>query len=169
MTALHMKNIEELDFAPFQKIGKDWMLITAEKDGKVNGMTASWGGLGVMWGKNVAFIVVRKSRYTKEFIDGSDVFSLAFFDPGKYRKMLSYMGTVSGRNEDKADKCGLTVDHYEGVPYYSEASEVLLCKKLCRQPLPPESFCDPEIDAKWYADQDYHDLYIAEVIEVLGR
>ena len=61
---------EDLSLNPFKRIAKDWMLITAEKDGKANTMTAGWGGLGVMWGKDVAFIVIRESRFTKEFVDG---------------------------------------------------------------------------------------------------
>ena len=59
---------EELQKNPFQMIGKEWLLVTAEKDGKANTMTASWGGVGVMWGRNVAFIVIRPQRYTKEFM-----------------------------------------------------------------------------------------------------
>ena len=61
---------EELNKNVFSMIGKEWLLVTAEKEGKVNTMTASWGGLGVMWGKDVAFIVLRPQRYTKEFVDG---------------------------------------------------------------------------------------------------
>ena len=87
---------EAFEKSPFQMIGKDWMLVTAQKDGKANTMTASWGGLGVMWGKNVAFIVIRPQRYTKEFIDGSDTLSLSFYD-ASFRKQLSYLGAVSGR------------------------------------------------------------------------
>ena len=81
-------NADNFDNSVFKLIGKDWMLITAEKDGKVNTMTASWGGFGVIWSRNAAFIFVRKSRYTKEFIDGADTFSLSFFDHKKYEKSL---------------------------------------------------------------------------------
>ena len=59
-------NIEEFKFNPFTKIGKEWMLVTASNNGKVNSMTASWGGVGVLWNKNIAFIVLRPQRYTKE-------------------------------------------------------------------------------------------------------
>jgi flavin reductase (DIM6/NTAB) family NADH-FMN oxidoreductase RutF len=155
------------DFSPFRLIGKDWMLITAEKEGKINSMTASWGGLGVIWGKNCAFIFVRRSRYTKEFIDGSDGFSLSFFDHEKYKKLLTYMGSVSGRNEDKISKSGLTISHYEGIPYYDEASKILICKKMYCQPICPENFIFKEIDDQWYKDKDYHDLYIGEIIAIL--
>ena len=72
----------------FRRIGKDWMLVTAEKeDGSVNTMTASWGGLGIMWNKPVAFVVIRPQRYTKEFVDASGRLSLTFFGE-EYRKML---------------------------------------------------------------------------------
>ena len=60
---------EELNDNVFKMIGKDWLLVTAEKDGKANTMTASWGGVGVLWGSDVVYIFVRQSRYTKEFID----------------------------------------------------------------------------------------------------
>ena len=84
---------------PFTKIGSDWMLITAGDKEKANTMTASWGGFGVLWGKNVAYIFVRESRYTKEFLDKKDTFSLTFFEGHKMD--LKYLGAVSGRNEDK--------------------------------------------------------------------
>ena len=80
----------------FAELGRDWALITAQKDGKVNTMTAAWGGIGVMWGKDVAFVVVRPTRYTKEFLDAGDTFSLSFL-PAEHKKTLSYFGSVSGR------------------------------------------------------------------------
>ena len=49
--AFHEVPIESLEFNPFKKISKQWMLITAGDEKKSNTMTASWGGLGIMWGK----------------------------------------------------------------------------------------------------------------------
>ncbi len=89
---------EELQKNPFQMIGKEWLLVAAEKAGKTNAMTASWGGVGIMWGKPVAYVFIRPQRYTKEFIDASDTFSLSVLGE-EYRKTLSYFGTVSGRDE----------------------------------------------------------------------
>lgn len=57
-----------MEFDPFTKIGKEWALLTAGSKEKANTMTISWGGVGVLWGKNVAFVFVRDSRYTKELI-----------------------------------------------------------------------------------------------------
>lgn len=159
---------EELNESPFKLIGKDWMLITAKKDDKVNTMTASWGGLGVMWGKDVAYIVVRPQRYTKEFIDNSDTFSLTFFDD-EYKKTLGYLGKVSGRDEDKISNSNLTLNTYENTPYFEEGKVVLVCKKLYGQYLDPKCFLEDGIDERWYPEKDYHMLYIAEIKNVLVR
>lgn len=159
---------EELNINPFELIGHDWMLITAEKDGKANTMTASWGGLGVMWGKNVSYTVIRPQRYTKEFIESSDTFSLSFFDPG-YKKQLSYLGAVSGKLEDKIQKSGLTLRHIDNTPTFEEASMVIVCKKLYAQDFRPEFFIEKDNDEKWYPNKDYHKLYISEVIKILKK
>lgn len=157
---------EDFVYSTFKTIGKDWILVTAEKDGKANTMTASWGGLGVMWGKNVAYVVIRPQRYTKEFIDGADTLSLTVFDEN-YRKMLSYCGSVSGRDEDKIAKSGLTVAHENNTPYFNEAKIALLCKKLYAQEFKPECFIDQESKEKWYPGADYHTMYIVEIEKIL--
>ena len=162
--------VECLDKNPFQLIGKDWMLITAMKDNNVNTMTASWGGLGVMWGKNVAYIVIRNSRYTKEFIDGADTFSLSFFDES-YKSALKYLGTVSGRNENKISNARLKVQLHEpgDTPFIDEAKHVLVCKKMYAGQLSKEGFQLPDIQEQWYKDEDYHVLYIGEITDILAR
>lgn len=159
---------DQLEGNPFHMIGEEWMLITAEKEGKVNTMTASWGGLGIMWGKKVAYMVIRPQRYTKEFVDFADTFSLSFYD-NSYRKTLGYLGTASGRDEDKILKSGLTVVHENDIPYFAEAKTVLLCKKLFAQPYVPESFIDSKIPGDCYPANDYHTLYISEITKVLIR
>jgi len=101
---------------PFTKIGSEWMLITSGNKEKANALTASWGGLGFLWGKNVAFIFIRKSRYTKEFIDNGETFSMTFFDK-KYKNDLKYFGAVSGRQEDKFKTSGLNLNYHNDVPF----------------------------------------------------
>lgn len=157
---------EDLNQSAFKLIGKDWMLITAEKEGKVNTMTASWGGLGVMWGKNVAYIVIRPQRFTKEFLDSSSRFSLTFFD-NRFRKQLSYLGTVSGKDEDKISKSNLTVAYLDNTPYFEESKLTVICKKLYSQDFKPECFIETSLDEKWYPERDHHTLYIAEVEKLL--
>ena len=159
---------EDLNESTFKLIGTDWMLVTAQKDDKVNTMTASWGGLGVLWNKNVSYVFIRPQRYTKEFVDNSDTFSLTFFD-NSYHKQLGYLGTASGRDEDKIAKAGLTVKHLDGTPYFEEAKIIITCKKLYAQNLDPECFIVKELDQKCYPDRDYHMMYISEVTKVLVR
>lgn len=156
------------DFSPFRMIGKEWMLITAQSGDKVNTMTASWGGLGVMWGKDVVFAFIRDSRYTKELIDQSDSFSLSFLGD-QHRSALKYLGAVSGRDEDKLHNARLHVNEQDGIPFIDEASTVMICKKMCRQPITPDNFCMDFIDEKWYKDKDYHSLYIGEIVSILAR
>ena len=159
---------EDFAVSPFRMIGKEWMLIAAEKEGHCNAMTASWGGLGVMWGKNAVFAVIRPQRFTKEFVDASGTFSLNFFAPEHHSK-LEYMGSVSGRDEDKIAHTGLTVAHDAGAPYFGEARAVILCRKLFAQPYLPESFLDRTVEKTWYPDKDYHTLYVGEVTKILAK
>lgn len=166
------KNINEMSFNPFTKIGQEWMLITAEKDGKVNTMTASWGGVGVIWGKNVAYIFIRNSRFTKEFVDSSKNFSLGIFDHAANAEMLGYMGKVSGRDEDKIAKCGLTVVRDGGVPYFEEARESYICKKLYKLEMPLDGFvCDEDkaLIERYYPTKDLHNLYVGEILKVVEK
>lgn len=156
---------EELNESAFKVIGKDWLLLTGEAEGKSNAMTASWGGLGIMWGKPVAYVFIRPNRYTKEFVDRADGMTISVFSED-YRKMMNYFGTVSGRDEDKIAKSGLTVQHDNGRTYYSEARITMLCKKLYAQEMKKECFIDKACDEKWY-DNDYHTMYVVEVEKIL--
>lgn len=152
----------------FKLIGKDWMLVAAQKDGKTNAMTASWGFAGVMWGKNCLITAIRPQRYTKEFIDGSDTFSITILPDG-YRDILNYFGSVSGRDEDKIAKSGLTVEKCENTPYFAEGKLVLICRKMFAQEIKAESFIDKEALEKWYTNNDLHTLYVAEIVKVLEK
>ena len=98
---------EELRVNPFSMIGKEWMLITAGTVSDCNTMTASWGGLGVIWGKPSATVYIRQSRYTKEFVDREERFTISVFDEA-YRPALNLCGKVSGRDCDKIKEAGLT-------------------------------------------------------------
>jgi flavin reductase (DIM6/NTAB) family NADH-FMN oxidoreductase RutF len=158
------------DFTPDSfGLKNKWMLITAAKpDGAVNTMTASWGGFGVMWNKEVAFVVIRPQRYTREFVESSDSFSLTFFDK-KYLKELGYLGKISGRDEDKIAKTGLTVAFDKGIPYFEEAGTAIFVKKLFVQRIEEKAFLDRHIIERWYPEKDFHYLYIAEVTNILKR
>ena len=168
MHQFQKSSIEYLECNPFKKIGKEWMLVTAGNEEKANTMTASWGGMGVMWGKDVVYVVIRQSRYTKEFIDREGTFSLSFLGE-KHRNMLKYLGSVSGRVEDKMKQAEVEVDYEHGVPYVDQANLALICRVMSATELKPGEFLDDTIDSQWYSDKDYHTLYIAQITDVLAR
>ena len=161
--------IDMLNMNPFTKIGKEWALISAGDKNKCNTMAVSWGGVGVLWGKNVVYIFIRDSRYTKEFIDNGEFFSMSFFNE-KYRDALSYCGKESGRNvDDKFKGAGLTPAFRHNIPYPDEANLVLLCRKMAAVPITEDTFVDPQIMPKWYSDNDMHVMYVGEIIEAVAR
>ena len=159
---------KSLDQNVFSMIGDQWMLLTAGTREKCNTMTASWGGLGVLWGKPVATVYIRPQRYTLEFVEREEWFTLAFFGE-EYRKALALCGSKSGRDIDKVKECGFTVETADGAPYFAEADLVLVCKKAYWQDMDPTHFLDGEIDGKWYPEKDYHRIFIGEIETVLKK
>ena len=156
----------------FDRIGKDWMLITAagknEKgEDTVNTMTASWGGMGVLWNRPVAFCFVRPQRYTCRFTEQSERFSLSFFDE-QYRAALRICGTKSGKDTDKWQETGLTPVMRDGVPTIAEARYTLICRKLYVDTLKEENFLLPQLLENYKAG-DFHRVYVVEIEEILER
>ena len=155
---------KSIDGNVFSLIGDQWMLITAGTAERCNTMTASWGGLGVLWGKNVATAYIRPQRYTYEFVEREDYFTLSFFGEA-YRSQLALCGAKSGREVDKVKECGFTVETGAGgAPYFAQADLVLVCRKLYWQDLDPAHFLDGSI-GDHYANHDYHRMYIGEIAE----
>ena len=163
-----MKEIafSDLQMNPYDKIGGEWMLCTAGGEGSYNTMTCSWGHLGCLWNLPTAVCYVRPQRYTKEFIDREEKYTLCFF-PEQYKKALGYLGTKSGRDEDKVAAAGLTPVHVDGYTYFAEASLVLVCRTLYQAPLKEEYFRDKAVLDKNYPQKDFHDLYIGHIEKVL--
>lgn len=146
-------------------IASDWMLVTAGTSEKFNTMTASWGGMGHLWNKNVAFVFVRPERYTYGFMESADGFTLSFFDE-RYRNALNICGTKSGRNINKVAAAGLTVCFTEsGRPAFAEARLALECRKLYASQLERSHFIDNEpLDTHYKTKGGLHKMYIAEIV-----
>ncbi len=161
-----MKKIDpkEIRDNAVQLIGHDWMLVTAGTPEHFNMMTASWGGLGFIWKKPVAFVVIRPQRHTFGFIEAGEEFTLSFFGH-EYHKALTVCGTTSGRDTDKVAASGLTPYATEnGNVSFTEARLVLECRKLYAEALRPEAFLDKTIVPEWYAAADFHKMYIVEIL-----
>ena len=153
-----------LSFNPFGRIGRDWCLISAGREGSFNTMTASWGGVGILWNKPVATCYIRPQRYTKEFVDREEMFTLSFFPDG-YRKALSLCGSVSGREHNKPLEAGITPLFTDGSVTFEEANLVLVCRKLYSQPMTEESFVDKGVLEADYPARDLHTIYIGEIVK----
>ncbi|HPB80422.1 MAG TPA: flavin reductase [Spirochaetota bacterium] len=152
----------------FRLIGTDWMLVTAGAKNSFNTMTASWGGLGFLWNRNVSFIFVRPQRHTYSFLERHDIFTLSFFDE-TYRNVLQYCGSKSGKDVDKVSETKITpAETGQGGIYFSEARLMLECRKIYYQDIIPENFLDQKI-ADNYSLQDYHRMYIGEIVTCLSR
>ena len=167
-------NPKELQSNVFEVIDNKWFLITAKKHksgNKVNTMTASWGFMGIMWGNPVVNVVVRPGRYTFEFLEEADYFTLSFFSK-EYRKALNLLGTKSGRDGDKITESGLTVfdvDGFDGkAASFKEAEMIMTCRKLYYQDVNPANFIDETLD-KNYPIKDYHRMYFGEITECLVK
>lgn len=162
----------------FRLIGEDWMLITsADPEGELvcgkdyNTMTASWGGVGVLWNKPVAYVFIRPQRHTFAFTERNETMTLSFFGE-EYRKALTFCGRNSGRDSDKAKECGLspiaeTTERGRDV-YFDEARLVLKVRPLYKEVLKKDAFLS-EKPLETYAAGDFHMMYICEITEVLVK
>lgn len=129
-------------------ISREWMLITAGNRKSYNMMTASWGFMGELWGEDSVSVFVRPERYTMEFIDKNDYFSLSFY--GKNKQIHKVCGSLSGRDVNKTEMAGLTPEFSEKAPYFCEARLIIICKKQYAAPLDKKCFTDKEPLNKWY-------------------
>ncbi len=159
-------NISELSFNPFEKIGKDWMLLTGGSVENFNTMTASWGQLGVIWNKNVLTCYIRPNRYTYDFVERSECFTASFFGE-EFRKALSFCGSHSGRDCDKMAETGLVPVELDGCTGFEQADMVMVCRKLYSYDLREEGFLtDDGLPEKFFGTDPYHRAYIAEIVGV---
>jgi flavin reductase (DIM6/NTAB) family NADH-FMN oxidoreductase RutF len=162
--------IEHLTVKSYSFFEVDWLLLTCGDYSQrhYNAMTISWGSLGVMWGRPFIQVVVRPHRYTYEFIERYESFTVCAF-PKEYHQALSLLGAKSGREMDKIAQAGLTPIPATCVaaPAYTEAGLVIECRKIYWQDLDPAHFLDPAI-ARNYPHKDYHRIYYGEILAVQG-
>lgn len=156
-------DIKQLKENPVSLFDDRWCLITAGTKNSYNTMTASWGAMGELWGKDVSFIFIRPQRYTKEFVDSNELFTLSFFGE-EYKKALAFCGKYSGRDYDKAKETGLTPMELDGSVSFNESSITIVCKKIAEQEIDPKGFIDASIDSNCYPSKDYHTMYVGEIV-----
>ena len=161
--------LTELQLPAFGAWEPGWFLLTAgqNRPGEFNSMTVSWGALGVIWHRPLAIVLARPQRYTREFLDRCDTFSLCAFDESR-RSTLELLGTQSGRDTHKMRDCGLTPIGLSRIacPGFAEARLILECRKMYFDDLKPANFL-AEFIAPLYKE-DYHRVYFGEVLAVTG-
>jgi flavin reductase (DIM6/NTAB) family NADH-FMN oxidoreductase RutF len=169
MKPFHRIRPTEIPDNVFRLLDKDWMLVTAGKPGDFNTMTASWGHMGILWSLPVAIAYIRPQRYTRGFADRYPEYTLSFFTE-RYRSVLQFCGSRSGRDCDKVAETGLTVMETErGNVIFEEARLVLECRKIYQDDLKKKNFLIPEVARKNYPKDDFHRFYMGEIVNVLVR
>jgi len=165
-----MKEINAKDFSIkiFESIGKDAFLLAAGILTHHNCMTVGWAGLGYLWKRPMAFVYVRPKRYTFQFMEKYDYFSLNFFSP-EYNDILQLCGSKSGRNINKMNLETISpVDYLQKTIYYKEAKTVIICKKIYYQDLNPENLIDKSV-LNLYPFNDFHRIYYGEIVQILAN
>ena len=164
------KNIKDYQCNNFKEFGDKWALLTAgDKNVGFNTLTVSWGGTGVLWGKNVGFVFVRKSRHTYDFLEKSRSVTLSFL-PDEYKDKMAVIGKVSGREYDKMKLTGLHYTYdpdYDGA-YIEEANYVYKMKKLYSVDLTLDDIPKDILD-RYYPDNDMHTMYVCEIVQYLVK
>ena len=156
----------KLNVSAFEAFNNDWALVTAGTREHYNTMTISWGGLGTLWGKPVATVYVKPVRYTHEFLESNDYFTVSFY-PEAYKKALGLLGTKSGRDGDKVAEAGLTPVFLDGAVTFKQAKVTLVCKKIYRQDMDTAAM-PPEVVDSFYTQEAPHTMYIAQVLQIIG-
>lgn len=149
----------------FAVFDRDWALVTSGSVESFNTMTISWGELGTVWNRPVATVYVKPIRYTHDFLEKNDYFTVSFYSD-KYRRALGILGSISGRDCDKVGKTGLTPKRFGNTVTFEEAEVTLVCKKLYRQDMDVSAMPE-DVAADYYETEAAHTMYIGEVIDML--
>lgn len=153
----------------FKVIHNEWMLITAGTKSSFNTMTASWGTTGILWNKRIAVCFIRPTRYTFEFTEKNQYYTLSFFD-GEYENALLYCGSHSGRNVNKVEATGLKeIETPTGNITFIQSRLVFECRKLYSDFIKEDFFHDRDLARMHYPRKDFHKFYIGEIVNCYQR
>lgn len=160
-------DLKNFNLAPLYTIDKEWALLTSGNKEKFNTMTVSWGGMGTIWNKPVVTVYVKPIRYTYEFMENNEYFTLSFYDK-KYKNDLGILGSKSGRNTDKVSLTNLTPEFLGNATSFKEAKLTLICKKIYFQDLDIKKVPKDAVN-KFYKEEPIHRMYIGEVIDIIDN
>jgi len=151
----------------FDYLDKQNILLVAGSPENFNIMTIGWIHFGRLWKKHNLIVYVRPSRYTYEFLENFDFFSVNFFKDD-YKEVISFFGSYSGRNVDKKEYNKLTKINYKNLTIYLKESFLsFICKKIYFADLIPSNILEKDIKSIYYINNDYHRLYFGDILEVI--
>lgn len=154
----------------FELIGQQWMLVTAGNNESYNTMTASWGGLTYIWERSASIMYIRDTRYTYQFLQKEESFTLSFFSE-QYRGAMRICGTKSGRDTDKVKEAGLTpIETPSGLMSFGEARMIIECKKMLVQELDYANLSEPYkakiMEESYNNEPSKHQMFISEITNI---
>ncbi len=168
---LHPVEPEELFPKLIRAFGVENALLTAGDRKSCNTMTIGWCQAGRLWSLPVCTVYVRPERYTYQFMEERDYFTVSVLGP-EQKAVMSLCGTKSGRDLDKIGECGLTVRYGAGeAPFFEEAEAVLVCRKLYIQDMTAECAAagGERILAHYGKKGGWHRIYTGEIVEAYCR
>lgn len=140
-------------------------LTVKNKDGKINTMTIGWGNIGYEWARPIFTVLVRESRYTHQFLENAEDFTVSISLDDKLNKALEFCGSKSGRDFDKFKECKLSFLDSKIVksPAIAECDMIYECKIVYKDYMNIE-LLDDDIKNKWYETGDCHTIYYGEIV-----
>ena len=159
-----MEKVDKISYNPFKKFHEQWGLVTAGTKEKFNSMTISWGSMGTIWGKPMITVFIRPTRYTYEFVNSNEYFTVSFFDE-KYRDKISLIGNKSGRDIDKVKETGFTPKFLDKGITYEEASETFVLKKWYFQFMDATQIPDDVKKVYYTPGDETHWMFIGLVVD----
>ena len=148
----------------FDEFGSGLVLVTAKNNDKYNTMTIAWGSLGTVWSRPICNVYVKKNRYTHEFMENAEYFTVSFFT-SDYKNDLAILGSKSGRDGDKVALTSLTPIIENDYVYFKEARYTLVMKKLYAHDFDVNQIPE-EIKDHYYSAEPEHTMYVGEVIDI---
>ncbi|MBE7007927.1 MAG: hypothetical protein E7422_02070 [Ruminococcaceae bacterium] len=149
----------------FSQFNKKWALLSAGTIDDFNAMTISWGGMGTLWSRDVVTVYVKPVRYTWQYMEKNDYFTVSFY-PEANKRDLSVMGSKSGRECDKVALTSLTPKALANGVTFEQAETTIVCRKLYWQDL-TRSVMPQDVVSTYYKEEEPHRMYVGEVVDII--
>ena len=140
------------------------LLASCGKEGLPNVMAIGWGTLGIVWKRPLFVVLVRPSRHTYKLIEETGEFTVNIVPP-ELKEVVTYCGTVSGRDHDKFREKGLTAipSVRQKTPIIKECILHFECRVIYKSDLIPSELEKTIIPAS-YPQGDFHRTYFGEIL-----